>query len=144
MLFGYSLVCLPRWPVMFPARSQQPTRPCGQERNHLISRRIVEAHPHSIIGLEDLTHIRERTRRRTHKRKKNGKGHEPVSSKQRKGNRHASQWAFAELHSSIAYKALLAGSMAVMRTVPTKDSLLCVGVASIPFMLTWLGRATLP
>src|SRR6266702_1092771 len=31
----------------------------------------------------------------------------------RKGNRHASQWAFAELHSSIAYKALLAGSMAV-------------------------------
>jgi len=84
-----------------------------QECNHLISRRIVEAHPHSIIGLEDLTHIRERTRRRTHKRKKNGKGHEPVSSKQRKGNRHASQWAFAELHSSIAYKALLAGSMAV-------------------------------
>ncbi len=84
-----------------------------QERNHLISRRIVDAHPHSIIGLEDLTHIRERPKRRTHRRKKNGKGHEPVSRKQRKGNRHASQWAFAELHSYIAYKATLAGSMAV-------------------------------
>jgi putative transposase len=84
-----------------------------QERNHLISRRIVDAHPHSIIGLEDLTHIRERTKRRTYRRKKNGKGHEPVSSKQRKGNRHASSWAFAELHSYIAYKAALVGSMAV-------------------------------
>ena len=84
-----------------------------QERNHLISRRIVEAHPHSIIGLEDLTHIRERTKRRTYRRKKNGKGHEPVPSKQRKGNRHASSWAFAELHSYIAYKAALVGSMAV-------------------------------
>jgi len=83
------------------------------ERNHLISRRIVEAHPHSIIGLEDLTHIRERTKRRTHQRKKHGKGHEPVSRKQRKGNRHASSWAFAELHNYIAYKAALAGSMAV-------------------------------
>ena len=84
-----------------------------QERNHLISRRIVDAHPHSLIGLEDLTHIRERTKRRTHKRKKKGKGHEPVSHKQRKGNRHASSWAFAELHSYIASKAALAGSMAV-------------------------------
>jgi putative transposase len=84
-----------------------------QERNHLISRRIVDAHPHSMIGLEDLTHIRDRTKRRTHKRKKNGKGHEPVSPKQRQGNRHASSWAFAELHSYIAYKAALAGSMAV-------------------------------
>jgi len=83
------------------------------ERNHLISRRIVDGHPHSIIGLEDLTHIRERTKRRTYRRKKSGKGHEPVSSKQRMGNRHASSWAFAELHSYIAYKAALVGSMAV-------------------------------
>jgi putative transposase len=84
-----------------------------QERNHLISRRIVDAHPHSMLGLEDLTHIRERTKRRTHKRKKNGKGTEPVSRKQRQGNRHASAWAFAELHGYIAYKATLVGSMAV-------------------------------
>ena len=83
------------------------------DRNHLISRRIVDQHPHSIIGLEDLTHIRERTRPRTHKRKRTGKGVERVSVKQRKSNRHASQWAFAELHGYIAYKATLLGSMAV-------------------------------
>jgi len=83
------------------------------DRNHLISRRIVDAHPQSIIGLEDLTHIRERTKRRTHKRKKNGKGLERVCVKQRKSNRHASKWAFAQLHGYIAYKATLAGSMAV-------------------------------
>jgi putative transposase len=83
------------------------------DRNHLISRRIVDQHPHSIIGLEDLTHIRERSKRRTHKRKKKGKGVERVSVKQRKSNRHASQWAFAELHDYIAYKATLVGSMAV-------------------------------
>ena len=32
-----------------------------QERNHAISRQIVDTYPHSLIGLEDLTHIRERT-----------------------------------------------------------------------------------
>ena len=84
-----------------------------QDANHQISRRIVDAHPHSLIGLEDLTHIRERTKRRTHKRKKDGKGMEKVSRKQRRANRHASQWAFAELHGYLAYKALEAGSMAV-------------------------------
>jgi putative transposase len=91
----------------------------GRERrlkqavNHTISHRIIEQHPNSIIGLEDLTHIRERTKRRTHQRKKSGKSVEPVSTKQRKSNRHASEWAFAELHGYIAYKAALAGSMAV-------------------------------
>ena len=75
-----------------------------QDANHQISQRIVTGHPHSIIGLEDLTHIRERTRRTRGKR---------ASKKQRRANRHASQWAFAELHSYIAYKATLAGSMTV-------------------------------
>jgi putative transposase len=74
------------------------------ERNHWISRQIVTAYPHSLIGLEELTHIRERTKRKHGKR---------ASVKQRKANRHASQWAFAELHGYVAYKALLAGSMAV-------------------------------
>ncbi len=69
-----------------------------QERNHLISRRIVDTYPASLIGLEDLTHIRERTKRKHGKR---------ASQKQRKANRHSSQWAFAELQSHIAYKALL-------------------------------------
>jgi putative transposase len=75
-----------------------------QDRNHLISRRIVDGHPHSIIGLEQLTDIRERTKRRKGKR---------ASKKQRRANRHASKWAFAELHSYIAYKAALAGSMPI-------------------------------
>jgi putative transposase len=84
----------------------------GRERrlkldcNHVISRRIVDAYPHALIGLEDLTHIRERTQRtRMHGKQ--------TSYKQRKVNGHASKWAFAELHGYLAYKAMLAGSMAV-------------------------------
>jgi putative transposase len=75
-----------------------------QDRNHVLSRRIVDCHPHSLIGLEDLTDIRERTKR------KKGRW---ATRRQRRANRHASAWAFAELHSFLAYKALLAGSMAV-------------------------------
>src|SRR6266700_638286 len=75
-----------------------------QDRNHQISHRIVDAHPHSIIGLEDLKHIRERTKR------KHGK---KASQKQKRANHHASKWAFAQLHGYIAYKALLAKSMTV-------------------------------
>src|SRR5262249_26456542 len=56
-----------------------------QDRNHSISRRIVDAYPHALLGLEDLTHIRERTRRRYGKR---------MSQKQRKANSRASRWAF--------------------------------------------------
>jgi putative transposase len=74
------------------------------ERNHWISRQIVDAYPQALIGLEDLTHIRERTNRR-HREK--------ATKKQRRANRHASQWAFSELHGYVAYKALLVGSMAV-------------------------------
>jgi len=91
----------------------------GRERrlkadaNHVVSKRIVTQHPHSLMGLENLTDIREHTRRRTHKRKKNSKGVERVSIKQRKSNRVYSQWSFAELHTMIAYKALLADSMAI-------------------------------
>jgi putative transposase len=82
----------------------------GRERrlklntNHAIAKQIVDAHPHAIIGLEDLTSIRERT-----KRKRGNK----ASQKQRKANRHASSWAFAELQSVIADKAARAGSMTV-------------------------------
>lgn len=75
-----------------------------QDCNHQISRRIITQHPHSLIGLEDLTHLRERTKQ------KHGKH---ATRKQRKANRHASKWAFAELHGYIAYKATLAGSLAV-------------------------------
>ena len=82
----------------------------GRERrlklnsNHNISKRIVERNPHSLIGLENLTDIRERTKRRSGKR---------ASTKQRRANARTSKWAFAELHAMIAYKALLNSSMAI-------------------------------
>ena len=81
--------------------------------NHVISTQIVTQHPQTLIGLENLTDIRERTRRRNRRRKKGGKGTEPVSPKARKANRVYSQWSFAELQTLIAYKAVLAGSLAV-------------------------------
>jgi putative transposase len=83
----------------------------GRERrlkadaNHVVSKRIVDQHPHSLIGLEDLTDIRERTRRRKHGKR--------ASPKQRKANAASSKWAFAELHGMIAYKAARAGSMTI-------------------------------
>src|SRR5207245_7155555 len=91
----------------------------GRERrlklqvNHTIAKSIVQAHPHTLIGLEALTGIRERTKRRTRRRKKNGRGTEPVSPKARRANHHVSRWAFAELQNMIAYKAALAGSIAI-------------------------------
>jgi len=84
-----------------------------QDANHVVSKRIVTQHPHALIGLENLTDIRERTKRRTHRRKKNGKGVERVSVKQRRSNAVSSQWSFAELHAMVAYKAVLHGSMAI-------------------------------
>ncbi|EFH83166.1 transposase, IS605 OrfB family [Ktedonobacter racemifer DSM 44963] len=82
----------------------------GRERrlkanvNHVVSKRIVLEHPQSLIGLEHLTDIRERTKRRKGKK---------ASAKQRKANRTFSKWAFGELHAMIAYKALLHRSMAI-------------------------------
>jgi len=69
-----------------------------------VSKRIVERYPHSLIGLENLTDIRERTRRKKGKQ---------ASKKQRKSNARHSKWAFAELQSMIAHKALSHGSMAI-------------------------------
>src|SRR5205814_9996017 len=39
-----------------------------QATNHRISRCIVDKHPHCLIGLEDLTYIHERTKRRKGKK----------------------------------------------------------------------------
>ena len=83
------------------------------ETNHRVSKHIIERYDHALIGLEELTDIRERTKPKKRKRKKSGKGTELVSPKQRKENRRRSQWSFAELHAMIAYKATLAGSMAI-------------------------------
>ena len=82
----------------------------GRERrlkadaNHVVSTRIVDRYPHSLIGLEDLTDIRERTKRKRGKR---------ASRKQRRANATHSKWSFAELHAMLAYKALVHGSMAI-------------------------------
>jgi len=75
-----------------------------QDADHVVSKRIVTEHPHSMIGLEQLTDIRDRTKRKRGKK---------ASRKQRKANATYSKWTFAQLHSMIAYKALLHGSMAV-------------------------------
>ncbi len=82
----------------------------GRERrlkadaNHVVSKRLVGAHPHALLGLENLTDIRDRTKRRRGKK---------ASKKQRKANVAYSKWTFAELHAMIAYKALLHESMAI-------------------------------
>ena len=94
-------------------RIEQRERRFKAQANHGIAKQIVEQHPHALIGLEHLTDIRERTKRKHRRRKKNGKGTEPVSPKARKANRVYSQWSFAELHHLISYKAALAGSLAV-------------------------------
>jgi IS605 OrfB family transposase len=75
-----------------------------QDANHVVSKQIASAYPHALIGLENLTDIRERTKRRKGKK---------TSKKQRKANAVSSKWAFAELQSMIAYKALLQESMAI-------------------------------
>ncbi len=82
----------------------------GRERrlkadaNHVVSKRITEQHPNTLIGLEDLSHIRERTKRKRGKK---------ASKKQRKANNTYAKWSFAELQSMIAYKATLHESMAI-------------------------------
>src|SRR5215469_504739 len=94
-------------------RIEQRERRLKAQANHTIAKQIIKQHPHALIGLEQLTDIRERTKRRKRKRKKNGKGCERVSPKARKANRVYSQWSFAELHDLISYKAALAGSLAI-------------------------------
>jgi putative transposase len=94
-------------------RIEQRERRLKMQANHCVAKQIIEQHPHALIGLENLTDIRERTKRKKRKRKKNGKGYERVSPKARKANRVYSQWSFAELQELISYKAALAGSLAI-------------------------------
>ncbi len=62
--------------------------------NHRVANRLVA--PAMLIGLEELTHIRERTKRA-------GK----------RNRRKYAKWAFAELATFIAYKAIRVGSVAI-------------------------------
>ena len=94
-------------------RIEQRERRFKLQANHTLAKQIVEQHPHTLIGLEHLTDIRERTKRKKRMRKKNGKGSVPVSPKARKANRVYSQWSFAELQSLLSYKASLVGSLAI-------------------------------
>jgi hypothetical protein len=59
------------------------------------------------------TDIRERTKRKKRRHKKNGRSYEQVSPKARKANRVYSAWSFAELHDLISYKAALCGGLAI-------------------------------
>jgi putative transposase len=94
-------------------RIGQRERRFKAQANHQLSTQILKEHPHTLIGLEQLIDIGERTKRRKRKRKKNGKGYERVSAKARKANRVYSQWSFAELQTFISYKAALSGSLAI-------------------------------
>lgn len=94
-------------------RIEQRERRFKLQANHSIAKQIVKQHPHALFGLEQLTGIRERTKRRKRKRKQQGNGYEWVSSKARKANRVYSQWSFAELQALISYKAVLAGSQVI-------------------------------
>jgi putative transposase len=64
-------------------RIEQRERRLKLQANHTIAKQIVKQHPHALIGLEQLTDIRERTKRKKRRRKKNGKGYEQVSPKAR-------------------------------------------------------------
>lgn len=82
----------------------------GRERrfiadvNHKSSYQVLKQFPQSMVGVEALEHIRQRTERRSSVK---------ASAKQKRANRHKSQWSFAELHSFLTYKAPLYGSLLV-------------------------------
>lgn len=82
----------------------------GRERrftadvNHRFSKQVLMRFPQSIVGVEALDHIRDRTERRSSNK---------ASSKQKRANRRRSQWSFAELHAMLGYKAPLYGSLMV-------------------------------
>ncbi|AFZ33873.1 transposase, IS605 OrfB family [Stanieria cyanosphaera PCC 7437] len=81
----------------------------GRERrftadtNHKISKQIIK--PNTLFGLEDLTHIRERT-----SPKRKGK---KASKKPKKAQRKQAKWSFAELHFFLDYKAVFVKSLAI-------------------------------
>ena len=74
------------------------------DRNHALARRIVDAHPRTLLGLEDLRDIRERSPRRHGKK---------ATPRRQRANRHAARWPFAQFQELLAAKAARAGSLAV-------------------------------
>lgn len=101
-------------------RLSQRERRLKADTNHQIAKQI--ATPNPLIGLEDLTHIRERTERRSNKKD---------SKKRKKANKKKSTWAFAELHVFIDYKAILNNSLAMKVDADyTSQSCVCCGHTS--------------
>jgi len=79
------------------------------DTNHCLAKKITT--PGCLIGLEDLTHIRERATPYPL-----GRGEDvgkKASIKQRRANRNQAKWSFAELHSFIDYEAVLVVSLAI-------------------------------
>lgn len=72
--------------------------------NHKTSFRVLKRFPQSVVGIEALDRIRDRTERRSSNK---------ASRKQKRANRRRSQWSFAELQAMLAYKAPLYGSLVV-------------------------------
>ena len=101
----------------------------GRERrfklqaNHTVAKSIVQAHPRSLIGMEDLTGIREDKPPRKHRRK--GKKLHASTRRQRRANSHTSRWAFAELQQMIAYKSALSHSSFAVRVDADYTSKAC-------------------
>jgi IS605 OrfB family transposase len=89
----------------------------GRERrfkldtNHVIAKKIIKEYPHALIGLEDLTDIRDRTKRP--KKRRRGKKILPLTPTQRRANRRHTNWSFAELQNALTYKAKLADSVVI-------------------------------
>lgn len=70
--------------------------------NHSLASQLIK--PNSLIGLEHLTNIRERTNRRKNKK---------ASVKRKKANSKQSRWAFAQLQGFVEYKAKLNDAIVV-------------------------------
>jgi putative transposase len=73
------------------------------DRNHKLATQLLNRFPNALIGLEDLTNIRDRTE---------GRSNPKASKKAKRAKRRRSQWSFAELQTFVAYKAPLVGSLA--------------------------------
>ena len=77
-----------------------------RKRTNSLSARILRK-PNSLIGLENLTGIRDSTRTKLGKK---------ASKKRRVAHRNKAKWSFAELHGYIDYKANLNGSLGYQST----------------------------
>jgi putative transposase len=55
-------------------RIEQRERRLKMQANHTIAKQIIQQHPHTLIGLEQLTDIQERTKRKKRRSKKTAKG----------------------------------------------------------------------